>query len=181
MVADLPAARRICLLEASEEQALTRQERPIILAAKKEGHGLAEEVAPGCDQFGLMLPYAPLHYLLLQGLVRALVMTSGNRSEEPICIENNEAVQRLAGIADCFLMHDRGIHLPCDDSVVALQAGMVRQIRRSRGFAPKPIMLAETGDMVLGVGAELKNTVCLLKENQAFLSQHIGDLKNLEA
>jgi len=181
MVADLATARRVCRLEALEEQALASQERPIVLAAKKEGHGLAEEVATGYDQFGLMLPYAPLHYLLLQGSVRALVMTSGNRSEEPICIENDEAVQRLNGIADCFLLHDRPIHLPCDDSVVALQAGMIRQIRRSRGFAPKPIGLAETGGMVLGVGAELKNTVCLLKENQAFLSQHIGDLKNLEA
>ena len=181
MVADLSAARRICRLEALEEQALASQERPIVLAAQKEGHGLAEEVAPGCDQFGLMLPYAPLHYLLLEGPVQALVMTSGNRSEEPICIENDEAVQRLSGIADCFLVHDRGIHLPCDDSVVALQAGVIRQIRRSRGFAPKPVGLAAAGGMVLGVGAELKNTVCLLKENQAFLSQHIGDLKNLEA
>ena len=181
MVADLAAARRLCRLEGMEEQALASQERPIVLAAKKEGHGLAEEVAPGYDQFGLLLPYAPLHYLLLAGAVRALVMTSGNRSEEPICIENNEAVQRLAGIADCFLVHDRGIHLPCDDSVVALQAGMIRRIRRSRGFAPKPIKLAEAGEMVLGVGAELKNTVCLLKGNQGFCSQHIGDLKNLEA
>ncbi|MBU1405837.1 MAG: carbamoyltransferase HypF [Proteobacteria bacterium] len=181
MVADLSAARKICRLEGMEEQALTSQERPIVLAAKKEGHGLAEEVAPGYDQFGLMLPYAPLHYLLLAGSVRALIMTSGNRSEEPICIENHEAVQRLGGIADCFLVHDRGIHLACDDSLVALQDGMIRQIRRSRGFAPKPIKLAETGDMVLGVGAELKNTVCLLKGNQGFCSQHIGDLKNLEA
>jgi len=181
MVPDLVAARRICRLEALEEQALTSQARPIVLAAKKEGHGLAEEVAPGYDQFGLMLPYAPLHYLLLQGPVRVLVMTSANRSEEPICIENDEAVQRLVGIADCFLLHDRGIHLPCDDSVVILQAGMIRQLRRSRGFAPKPIVLAEAGAMVLGVGAELKNTVCLLKEKQAFCSQHIGDLKNLEA
>ncbi len=181
MVADLLAARRICRLEPLEEQALGSQARPIVLATKKEGHGVAAEVAPGYDQFGLMLAYAPLHYLLLQGPVRALVMTSGNRSEEPICIENDEAVQRLAGIADCFLLHDRPIHLPCDDSVVVLQSGMIRQVRRSRGFAPKPIVLAETGGMVLGVGAELKNTVCLLKENQAFCSQHIGDLKNLEA
>jgi hydrogenase maturation protein HypF len=181
MVAGLPEARKICCLEAMEEQALTSQERPIVLAAKKTGHGLAEEIAPGYDQFGIMLPYAPLHYLLLEGPVRAVVMTSGNRSEEPICIDNNEAVRRLGGIADCFLVHDRGIHLPCDDSVVGLQAGLIRQIRRSRGFAPKPIGLAATGDMVLGVGAELKNTVCLLKENQAFCSQHIGDLKNLEA
>ena len=181
MVPDLSAARRICLLDGMEEQSLASQERPIVLAEKKEGHRLAEEVAPGYDQFGLMLPYAPLHYLLLQGAGRPLVMTSGNRSEEPICIENDEAVQRLEGIADCFLVHDRGIHLPCDDSVVALQGGMIRQLRRSRGFAPKPIGLAETGGMVLGVGAELKNTVCLLKDKQAFLSQHIGDLKNLEA
>ncbi|HIJ89580.1 MAG: carbamoyltransferase HypF [Desulfobulbaceae bacterium] len=181
MVSDLAVARKICRLDPMEEQALASRERPIVLAAKKDGHGLVEEVAPGYDQFGLMLPYAPLHYLLLQGAVRVLVMTSGNLSEEPICIENDEAVQRLAGIADCFLMHDRGIHLPCDDSLVALQAGMIRQVRRSRGFAPKPIALSETGEMVLGVGAELKNTVCLLKEKQAFLSQHIGDLKNLEA
>jgi len=181
MVADLARARMICRLEGMEEQALTSQERPIVLAAKQEGHGLAEEVAPGYDQFGLMLPYAPLHYLLLEGPVRALVMTSANRGEEPICVENDEAAQRLAGIADCFLAHDRGIHLPCDDSVVALQAGMIRQIRRSRGFAPKPIWLKQAGAMVLGVGAELKNTVCLLKDNQAFCSQHIGDLKNLES
>ncbi|MFA6498423.1 MAG: carbamoyltransferase HypF [Desulfurivibrionaceae bacterium] len=181
MVADLAAARRICRLEALEEQALMSQERPIVLVIKKDGHGLTEEVAPGYDQFGLMLPYAPLHYLLLQGSVRALVMTSANLSEEPICIENDEAIHRLNGIADCYLVHDRPIHLPCDDSVVVLQAGMIRQVRRSRGFAPKPIGLAEAGAMVLGVGAELKNTVCLLKGDQAFCSQHIGDLKNLEA
>jgi len=181
MVPDLATARRVCRLEAMEEQALASKERPIVLADKKDGHGLAEEVAPGYDQFGLMLPYAPLHHLLLQGQVWALVMTSANRSEEPICIENGEAVQRLSGVADCFLLHNRGIHLPCDDSVVARQAGMIRQIRRSRGFAPKPIGLAEAGEMVLGVGAELKNTICLLKEKQAFCSQHIGDLKNLEA
>ncbi|MCX5863966.1 MAG: carbamoyltransferase HypF [Deltaproteobacteria bacterium] len=181
MVPDLAMARKVCRLEALEEQALVSQERPIVLAAKNVGHGLADEIAPGYDQFGLMLPYAPLHQLLLQGSARVLVMTSANRSEEPICIENDEAVQRLNGIADCFLLHDRGIHLPCDDSVVALQAGMIRQVRRSRGFAPKPIGLAEAGAMVLGVGAELKNTVCLLKEKQAFCSQHIGDLKNLEA
>ncbi|OGR02902.1 MAG: carbamoyltransferase HypF, partial [Deltaproteobacteria bacterium RIFOXYD12_FULL_53_23] len=181
MVPDLAAARKVCRLEALEEQALTSQERPIVLAGKKEGHGLAAEVAPGYDQFGLILPYAPLHYLLFQESAQALVMTSANLSEEPICIDNDEAVQRLLGIADCFLVHDRGINLPCDDSLVALQAGMIRQIRRSRGFAPKPIGLTETGAMVLGVGAELKNTVCLLKEHQAFCSQHIGDLKNLEA
>ncbi|MBU2537023.1 MAG: carbamoyltransferase HypF [Proteobacteria bacterium] len=181
MVAGLETARKLCRLETMEEQALESQARPIVLATKKEDHGLAEEVAPGYDQFGLMLPYAPLHYLLLQGPVRALVMTSGNRSEEPICIENREAEERLAEIADCFLVHDRGIHLPCDDSVIALQGGMVRQVRRSRGFAPKPLELAGTGEMVLGVGAELKNTVCLLKGKQAFVSQHIGDLKNLEA
>ncbi|MFA7383026.1 MAG: carbamoyltransferase HypF [Desulfurivibrionaceae bacterium] len=181
MVADLAMARRICRLEEMEEQALAGNARPIVLAGKKEGHGLADEVAPGYDQFGLMLPYAPLHYLLLQGAGRPLLMTSGNLSEEPICIENGEAVQRLAGLADCFLLHDRGIHLPCDDSLVALQAGLIRQLRRSRGFAPKPITLAASGAMVLGVGAELKNTVCLLKKKQAFLSQHIGDLKNLEA
>ena len=181
MVADLATARRICRLEELEEQALASNARPIVLAGKKEGHGLAEEVAPGYDQFGLMLPYAPLHYLLLQGVGLPLVMTSANLSEEPICIENDEAVQRLAGIADCFLVHDRGIHLPCDDSVVAFQAGMIRQVRRSRGFAPKPLWLAASGRMVLGVGAELKNTVCMLKDKQAFCSQHIGDLKNLEA
>lgn len=181
MVADLETARKLCRMETMEEQALESPARPIVLAAKKEGHGLAEEVAPGHDQFGLMLPCAPLQYLLLQGKVRALVMTSGNRSEEPICIENCEATERLAEIADCFLVHDRGIHLPCDDSVVALQGGMVRQVRRSRGFAPKPLGLSQAGEMVLGVGAEPKNTVCLLKGNQAFLSQHVGDLKNLES
>ena len=181
MVADLAAARALCHLSPEEEAALVSRERPIVLARKRAAGTLAEEVAPGQEHFGLMLPYAPLHHLLFAGLPRPLVMTSANLSEEPICIDNEEARQRLAGIADCILDHDRRIHLRCDDSLVAMQAGAVRLLRRGRGYAPRPLPLAAGGPMLLGVGAELKNTVCLLKGKSAFLSQHIGDLKNLEA
>ncbi|MGV1098332.1 carbamoyltransferase HypF [Thiovibrio sp. JS02] len=181
MVANLGIAGGICLLADEERQALTSRQRPIVLARKRADHFLAEEVAPGQELFGLMLPYTPLHHLLFEGAVRALVMTSANISEEPICVGNEEAGQRLAGTVDYILCHDRDIHLHCDDSLVAMQAGAMRLMRRGRGYAPRPIPLAADGPMLLGVGAELKNTVCLLKGNSAFLSQHIGDLKNLEA
>ena len=179
MVPDLDAANSLCVLGREEEQALAGHRRPIVLAEKRSGHALAEEIAPGQDLFGLMLPYTPLHHLLLREGPGPLVMTSANLSEEPICAGNGEALRRLAGIADFLLLHDRDICQPCDDSVVSLQAGAIRPVRRSRGYAPQPVMLDGSGVMVLGTGAELKNTVCLLKANQAFLSQHIGDLKDL--
>ncbi|NOZ04214.1 MAG: carbamoyltransferase HypF, partial [FCB group bacterium] len=129
----------------------------------------------------IMLPYTPLHHLLLRHGFEALVMTSANYSEEPICIENEEAFQRLHQIADYFLVHNRDIYLRSDDSVVIHLAGKPRQIRRSRGYVPQPIFVRSDGPPVLATGGELKNTVCLLKGNHAILSQHIGDLENLEA
>ncbi|HIJ79845.1 MAG: carbamoyltransferase HypF [Desulfobulbaceae bacterium] len=181
MVADLDTARMICELSEEEALALQAPQRPIVLSPKKNKHGLAENVAPGNGLFGLMLPYTPLHHLLFEGGGKALVMTSANFSEEPICIDNDEALHRLEGVADSFLCHDRDIYLRCDDSVVTSLGGVVRSVRRSRGYAPQPIFLKEDGARVLGVGGELKNTVCLLQGKNAFLSQHIGDLQNLAA
>jgi len=125
-----------------------------------------------------MLPYTPLHYLLLDSDFVALVMTSGNLSEEPIAIENFEAFERLGGIADYFLVHNRDIYLGSDDSIVRHAADATRNLRRSRGFVPRPVFLRDRQPQVLGCGAELKVTACLTKGNQAFLSQHIGDMEN---
>ena len=128
---------------------------------------------------GVMLPYTPLHHLLLDGATNALVMTSGNLTDEPISIANDEALSRLRDIADAFLLHDRDIHLRADDSVCRIDRGAPSHLRRSRGYAPSPIRLSGN-EPVLAVGAELKNTVCLARGSDAFVSQHIGDLKNLE-
>jgi hydrogenase maturation protein HypF len=130
-----------------------------------------------------MLPYTPLHYLLLSpaaGFPLALVMTSGNYSEEPLATANDEALARLAGLADAFLLHDRDIHVRCDDSVTRVFAGVELPIRRARGYAPYPVHLPAAVRPALAVGAELKNTFCLTREHYAFLSQHIGDLENYE-
>ena len=130
----------------------------------------------------MFLPYTPLHHLLFaDGGFAALVMTSANLSEEPICIANDEAVRRLHRLADCFLVHNRDILLRCDDSVVRGRGGRSRQLRRSRGFVPVPVFLREDVPSVLAVGGELKNTICLTKGRHAFLSQHIGDLENAES
>lgn len=181
MVRDPGWARQICRMSAAEVELLRSPARPIVLARQQDGHGLAPSIAPGGERFGLMLPYAPLHHLLLDESLPVLVMTSGNRSEEPIAIGNQEARARLAGIADFFLCHDRDILIRADDSVAWHISGTTRMLRRSRGYAPRPLRLAHKGPSVLGVGGELKSTVCYIKGNQAYLSQHIGDLKNLEA
>jgi hydrogenase maturation protein HypF len=139
---------------------------------------LSDFVAPGQAQLGFFLPYSPLHHLLIGA--RALVMTSGNRSEEPIVRENGEAIDRLNGLADVFLLHDRDIHVVCDDSVVRTLRDRELPIRRSRGYAPLPVRLPFTGPSVLAVGGELKATFCLTKGGRAYLSQHIGDMENLE-
>ncbi|HSH13103.1 MAG TPA: Sua5/YciO/YrdC/YwlC family protein, partial [Desulfurivibrionaceae bacterium] len=122
----------------------------------------------------------PLHHLLLRQFGGALVMTSGNLSDEPICIDNGEALSRLARIADGFLLHDRDIYVRADDSVAMRMAGRLRPLRRSRGYVPRPVMVDGNGPVVLAVGGELKNAVCLLKENRGFLGQHLGDLKSLD-
>jgi len=181
MVRDKEAAQRYCEFDAASLTVLASPQSPIVLAPKKYPHPLADEIAPGADRFGIMLPYTPLHHLLFDSDLEPLVMTSGNYSEEPICIDNEEAFSRLEKIADYFLLHNRDIYLRSDDSVIWNMAGAMRTIRRSRGYVPRPIALAAEGPPVLGVGAELKNTICLLKGRQALVSQHVGDLKNLEA
>ena len=184
MVADLDAARALARIFPEEAEILRSIQRPIVLVEKREDHGLSSEVAPRNRFFGLMLPYTPLHDLLLrEGGFRALVMTSGNLSEEPITIANEDAFLRLRGIADAFLVNDRDIHLRSDDSIVRVVRGVPRQIRRSRGFVPVPVFLHEDlSDLapILAVGGELKNTICLTRENRAFVSQHVGDMENLE-
>ncbi|MFZ1573684.1 MAG: carbamoyltransferase HypF, partial [Chromatiaceae bacterium] len=142
---------------------------------------IAPEVAPGQTTLGFMLPYSPLHRLLLQDWDRPLVMTSGNRSEEPQCIANDEARQRLAGLADVLLLHDRDILNRVDDSVMRVMDGAPRPLRRARGLAPAPIPLPpgfEAAPPILAMGGELKNTLCLLRPGQAILSQHLGDLED---
>ena len=185
MVRDVEDAARICRIPESEEdplRALLGLERPIVLLDKHGGHGLADEVAPRSASFGVMLPYTPLHHLLLEGRYPALVMTSGNVTSEPIAHTNEDALERLSDIAGRFLLHDRDIHIRTDDSVVRVIAGEPRFLRRSRGYAPFPIrMPVESENSVLAVGAELNNTVCLTRGDEAFLSHHIGDLENLPA
>jgi hydrogenase maturation protein HypF len=189
MVPDLRAAEEICELDDAASAALQSIQRPIVLLPKKlrpDGDArlsiIPDEVAPFNRYLGIFLPYTPLHYLLLaEGGFKALVMTSGNQSEEPIAIDNREAVDRLNGLADYFLVHNRDILLRCDDSVVRVAGGVTRQLRRSRGFVPVPVFLKNDQPSVLAVGGELKNTICLTKGKHAFLSQHVGDLENAES
>ena len=178
MAADPATARRFAHISAVEQRLLTSIQRPIVLLAKKEPNPVAESVSPRNRYFGVMLPYTPLHYLLLAHGFVALVMTSGNLSEEPIAIDNDDAFARLAGLADFFLVHNRDIYLRSDDSIARHVAGETRLVRRSRGYVPVPVFLKKRLPPILACGAELKNTICITKENMAFVSQHIGDLEN---
>ncbi|MBI5064130.1 MAG: carbamoyltransferase HypF, partial [Desulfatitalea sp.] len=179
MAPDRTAIAGFAHLGAAEEALLSSIQRPIVLLPKRLPERLAFSVAPRNHYYGVLLPYTPLHYLLMAQGFTALVMTSGNRSEEPIAIDNDEAFARLGAIADTFLVHDRPIRLRADDSIARRADGQTRLLRRSRGFVPLPIFLKEELPMVLACGGELKNTVCLTRGNQAFVSQHIGDLENL--
>jgi len=181
MVPNLELVERFCCPEAKAGKVLASPERPIVLLRKREPSPVADGVAPHNRYLGVFLPYTPLHYLLFAaGGFTALVMTSGNISEEPIVIDNQEALRRLSGLADFLLVHNRDILLRSDDSVVCLTGDRVRQWRRSRGYVPVPVFLREELPPVLAVGSEMKDTVCLTKGRHAFLSQHIGDLENLE-
>ena len=178
---DLQSVKKYCYVNPDEEKILTNSRRPILLLAKKSDSTISPMVAPRNRYLGVMLPYTPLHYLLLKNSFLALVMTSGNFSEEPIVINDQEALDRLKGLADFFLIHDRDIHLRCDDSVGWVEEGAERLIRRSRGFAPQPLYLSIPSPGIIACGAELKNTFCLSKDNFYIVSQHIGDLENLDA
>jgi hydrogenase maturation protein HypF len=210
MAADLETIKNICIVSDDEASLLTSREKPVVLLEKKRGANYIS-VAPNMDTLGFMLPYTPLHHLLLNqtDLILSrepapafLVMTSGNLSEEPIAIENEEALERLSPLADAFLLHDRPIHVRCDDSVVRVESrrrcpepvegSKVSEsstfdlrpsttfLRRSRGYAPYPVQLPCNLKPTLAVGGELKNTFCLAREGYAFLSHHIGDMENAE-
>ena len=173
------AIAREAVVGAAERALLESRERPIVLLRKRPDHGLAAGIAPASARFGFMLPYAPVHYLIFEGDFPPLVMTSGNLSEEPICREDEEALGRLAGIADLYLLHNRPIQTVCDDSVTIVQRERPLMLRRGRGYAPRPLRLpVESPQAILAVGPELKNAVCLVRGEEAFVSQHIGDLKN---
>ena len=183
MVADVAAAESLCEVGPVESELLSSPRRPIVLLRNRPGSAIVDGVAPGNPSLGVMLPYTPLHHLLVraaQGMV--LVMTSGNRADEPIATDNDEALQRLHGIADAFLLHDRPIHVRCDDSVTRVVDGVELPIRRSRGYAPRPVRLPIAGRVpILAVGGQLKGTFALGRGGQAFLSHHLGDLDHFAA
>ena len=179
MAADLATARTLTQLSTIEERLLISAESPIVIVRKAANSPVAEQVAPHNAWLGLMLPYTPIHHLLLRtGAFRALVMTSANHSDEPIAFEDRDALQRLSGIADYFLTHNRPIHIRCDDSILRVFQDRPLFYRRSRGYVPRAIRLPFEVQSILAVGSEMKNAICLAKGSQAFLSQHIGDLQN---
>jgi len=181
MVRTLEQARAFAFVGPEEAELLASRERPIVLLRRRPGATLAPSIAPGLDTVGVMLAYTPLHHLLLHHAERPLVMTSGNLSEEPIATANDDAVRRLAGIADAFLLHDRDIVARYDDSVLRLAGGAPLFLRRARGYAPLPVDLPLASPLPLvAVGPHLKNTFALVHGRRAWVSQHIGDLENLE-
>ena len=183
MVPDIKTVERHAFLDEAERALLRSPARPIVLLERRPESTIARECAPMQDWIGVMLPYTPLHHLLLEraeGIPEVLVMTSGNLSEEPIATGNDEARHRLSPLADGFLMHDRDIHIRCDDSVVRNFDGQVYPIRRSRGYAPFPVKLPWSALPLLAAGSELKNTFCITNQEYAFLSHHIGDMENYE-
>jgi hydrogenase maturation protein HypF len=188
MVKDEAAAANLCTMSEAERRLLTGVERPVVLMRRLEssapeaidGIRIAAEIAPGLPWLGIFLPYAPLHHLLFaDGRLRALVMTSANLSDEPICIDNDEAQKRLAGIADGFLLHNREILQRCDDSVMAVVEGEPQIVRRARGYVPLAVRLPIAARPLLAVGGQMKCVFTLAREHAAFQSQHLGDLEYL--
>ncbi|HET9141473.1 carbamoyltransferase HypF, partial [Actinophytocola sp.] len=201
LVSDVDEARLLCEVDAAAAELLTSRRRPIVLLPRLAGAAVAAAVAPGNRALGLLLPYTPLHHLLLAAVAAPIVLTSGNASDEPIAYVDEDAFARLGGIADAFLTHDRPIHIRTDDSVVRPMRGVFTPanaaapswgpgaspghaasvLRRSRGYVPEPVTLPwPLARPVLACGAELKNTFCLAKDRHAFVSHHIGDLENYE-
>ncbi len=191
MVRDLGVAAALAHVDQAAADLLASAERPIVLVRRREGAAVSALVAPANPRLGVLLPYTPLHHLLFATapgagagarVPAALVMTSGNLTDEPICFEDVDARRRLGDIADAWLLHDRPIHVPCDDSVLEVDpgTGRVLPLRRSRGYAPLPVRLPFAAAPTLAVGGELKNTFCLASGHDAFVSQHIGDMGSLE-
>lgn len=186
MVADIEVAQQLCELSDEERALLHSPRAPIVLLRRKSNHDVTDEVMPGNPSLGVMLPYTPLHHVLMRRFAsaggRALVMTSGNRTDEPIAIDNDDALRRLRGIADVFLTHERPINVRCDDSVMRVVDGTLLPVRRSRGYAPEPLKLPMSCPApILAVGGQMKNTFALGRDRYAFLSQHMGDLDHYHA
>jgi len=180
MMRDIGAIRQVAEINREEETLLTSPQRPIVLLKKIKNNILSDWVAPGVPHLGIMLPYTPLHHLLLENFA-ALVMTSANQVDEPICIGNREALKRLQGIADYFLMHNRDILVRCDDSIAFVAGGQPRLLRRARGYVPQPLRLKRDHPSILALGGQLKTTQCILKGPFAFISPHIGDMETPQA
>jgi hydrogenase maturation protein HypF len=181
LAADLAAARALGHVDEAAAELLASRARPIVLLPRLENAPVAAAVAPGNRQLGVMLPYTPLHHLLIKAAAGPIVLTSGNVSDEPIAYRDADALDRLAGLADAFLTHDRAIHMRTDDSVARTFRGRPMLLRRSRGYVPEPVPVTRAFPRpVLACGAELKNTFCLAKDRYAFVSHHIGDLENAE-
>jgi hydrogenase maturation protein HypF len=182
MARSLEAAKSFVEVNSKEEELLTNYSRPIILLNKKNSYNLSPLIAPDLHNVGVMLPYSGLHYMLFDRISdAAFVMTSANPPNQPIVKDNDEALKTLGDTVDYFLFHNRKIAQRCDDSVARVHGSRVAFIRRSRGYAPAPIMLKEEAKhCVLALGGELNGTVCILQDNKAFISQHIGDVENLE-
>ncbi len=183
MAFDIRTIEKYCRPDQFESSLILSKEKPIVIVDKRDGASIPEIIAPGRHTIGVMLPYTPLHLLLLEpekGFPDLFVMTSGNISEEPIAYKNIDSMEHLNEIADGFLLHDRDIHVRVDDSVVTTAKDRIYFLRRSRGYAPRAISVPKTETMELAVGAELKNAFCLTKSNYGFVSHHIGDLKNYE-
>ncbi|MCL5036165.1 MAG: carbamoyltransferase HypF [Chloroflexi bacterium] len=181
MAPDLERAESLCDLTDADRDLLTSFIRPVVIAPMKKDSGVSKEVAPGQNTLGIMLPYTPLHHLLMKKVNRPLVMTSGNFSDEPIIYRDDEAREQLAPAVDYLLLHNREIYARCDDSVARTFSDRPYVIRRSRGYAPDPLVLPwKSQKTVLACGGELKNAFCILKDDRAYISQHIGDLKNPE-
>lgn len=176
MVQNLAQVEKLCEISELEKQALISPAAPIVLLKRREQTEIAQAVAPQQKLLGVMLAYSPLHHLLLHDFGLPIVATSGNRQNEPICIDNTQALKTLAGIADYFLMHNRQILRPLDDSIVREIKGKITVLRRARGFAPLPITLKNAVSNTLAVGGHMKNTIAITHNNQAILSQHLGDL-----
>jgi hydrogenase maturation protein HypF len=181
MLPDMEAVRRWCRVSAEEERVLASSAAPIVLLAPSGEPGIAAGVSDGSPYHGVMLPYSPLHHLLLRAFPHPVVATSGNLSGDPIAVDNEEARRRLGRIADVFVTHDRPVARPCDDSVVRVQRGRECVLRRARGYAPLPVRVNRSLPRVLAVGGHLKNSVAIAVDRNVYVSQHVGDLESLES